>query len=257
MRYPPAKLIPLKGIVHKENKTVKGVTMEKGKIFAKIQKLLALGAGESAEAKSAMEKAGKLMADNNIGLEDITDGAIKKDSIFEEVVNISAKHITVWEVNLAKALCEAFGCECLKQVTPMFEQRMFLGTKSDLKLLIWYYKYLRIKVAREAETKFRLVRDQKSFGVGAVNTLSHRIMDMFAAKQKVMSNDTKALVVVKTDAVEKYIQKTYNVVRGRKRNLHNLNHDAVQAGQEAGRNMSISRPVTGTRSATGASMIGR
>jgi hypothetical protein len=226
------------------------------RLVAKIQKLLALGASEGPEAKSAMAKAGQLMAENDIGLEDISDGSLKEEGILEELVSLTSKNILVWEVTLAQTLCKAFDCRCLKQTSWSGDKRAFIGTKSDLKLLIWYYKFLRIKVAREAETKFRLVRDQKSFGYGAVQTLSYRIMDMFAAKQQAMTNDTKALVLVKTDAVEKFINSNYRITPGRRQTISNINGNAVSAGQEAGRNMSLNRPITGNKSATGAPMIG-
>lgn len=225
------------------------------KLASKIQKLLALGAGNNAEAKSAMNKAGKLMADNNIGLEDISNGTIKPDGIIEELVNISSKNILIWEINLAHALCKAFDCQCLKQVLFGQEQRLFLGTKSDLKLLMWYYKYLRIKVAREAEVKFKLVKDQKAFGMGAVTTLTDRILDMFTSKQQAMTNDTKALVVVKTDAVSKHIHDNYKLRAGRKMRLTNINTKAMAAGQAAGNRISINRPIARGKPSSKASMV--
>lgn len=227
------------------------------KLASKIQKLLALGAGEGAEAKSAMNKAGKLMADNNIGLEDISNGVLKGDGILEESINISSKNILIWEINLARTLCKAFDCECLKQVFFGQEQRLFLGTKSDLKLLIWYYKYLRIKVAREAEVQFKLINDQKAFGIGAVDALSDRILDMFATKQQAMTNDTKALVVIKTDAVSQHIRNNYKLRPGHRVQFNNPNMKAVAAGEAAGQRISINRPISRAKASAKASIIGR
>lgn len=226
------------------------------KVISRIQKLLALGAGEGPEAESAMAKAGQLMSENDIGLEDISDGSLKEDGILEELVSLTSKNILVWEVTLAQTLCRAFDCKCLKQTSWLGDKRLFIGAKSDLKLLVWFYKFLRIKVAREAETKFRLVKDQKSFGIGAVQTLSHRIMDMFTSKQQAMTNEKNALIVVKTNAIQQHIYKNYRTTAGKRASFSNINQNAVSAGQEAGRKMALNRPITGSKSATGARLIG-
>lgn len=226
------------------------------KLVSKIQKLLALGAGDSNEAKSAMEKAGQLMAKNNIGLEDISNGVMKDGGILEKTININNQNILFWEVVLASALCKAFSCSCLRMSERINSKRMFIGTKSDLKLLIWYYKYLRIKVAREAETKYSLIKDQKAFGLGVVASLKDRILDMFQAKTVTMTEETKALMVVKDNSIREYVNERYHPQRRKAQQITNLNHSAVEAGMAVGKTMSINRPITGRKSPTGAKMIG-
>ena len=229
------------------------------KLLRKIQKLLALGAGDGPEAESAMKKAGELMAANNIGLEDITDGEIKDDGILEEAIKLNAKNIMVWEVGLSHAICSAFGCKQLKRTDSRGSDRLFIGTKSDLQLATWFYKYLRIKIARESEVKFRLVKDQKTFGYGAVETLKDRLLEMFIAKETAMNDNTKALVVAKDAAVGRFIRENYNVRRRKSQPLNISNEAALFAGLEAGRKMSINRPITASKtskvSPTGARML--
>ena len=215
------------------------------KILGKIQKLLALAAGDpdSPEAKLAAQRAGEIMAKHDIGIEDVDEfGNMSKDGIIEETVVARNKHHQAWESMLGNVLCECFDCK--KYVSSKIGTRTFVGAKSDVAMLVWFYKYLRLRIAKQAEHEWSLQRDQKEFGLGAVHGLSPRLQDMYKKKEEVTLSDSRALVISKQLAVTDYFDTKYKGLKKKGYTHSGGNRNARVSGVLAGQSMGINKQVT-------------
>jgi hypothetical protein len=221
------------------------------KILEKIQKLLALAADnpDGHESKLAAERAADLMAKYDVGIEDIDShtGKMKQGAVVQETVDVIANFHQIWESSLGNLLCDCFDCKrFIQTVDSKVISRSFLGAKSDVKLAVWFYKYLRLRIAKEAEKKYKTQRDQKSFGIGAVQGLAPRLTEMYKRKVDATPVDSRALVLTKQLAVqERYdeIAKTFT----RKNRTYSANNitGAYHHGVEAGKTMSINQQIGG------------
>jgi len=219
------------------------------KILGKIQKLLCLAADnpDSPESKLAAERAAEMMAKYDVGFEDINeDGTISDDGIDEIQVSANSTHHQIWESQLSAVLCRCFDCQrFISTMGRNHRTRTFLGTKSDVKIAVWFYKYLRLRIAKQAEHEFRLQADQKVFGLGAVRALEPRLVEMYEKKKEVILSDSRALMINKGKIVKDYLDRNYNLGRGRNHSVGNGSRAAMVAGQAAGSSMSINQQLGG------------
>ncbi len=219
------------------------------KILDKIQKLLRLAADnpESHESKLAAERAAMLMAKHNVGLEDVKeDGTMDDSAMHSEDITANAQHHQVWESSLAGILCDVFDCKRIISGSHKQKVRRFIGAKSDVVMLVNFYKYLRIKIARESETTYRLQKDQKMFGFGVVESLTPRLTEMYKKKEEVSTVHTRSLVVSKQLAVNNYFDRKYKgkLSRARAHTLGGGSADAYQSGRVVGNNLSLNRQIS-------------
>lgn len=218
------------------------------KIIDKIKKLLALAADnpDSPESQSAGEKAAALMAKHNIGCEEIKigDDEHNQNQIKEEEIRTTAKAHSEWENLLGGLLARIFDCDRYSTTyNKDLKTRTFIGTPSDLALLTWYYKYIRLRVAKKAEEMFTTIRDKNEFGMSAIMALRPRFEEMY--KQKTEESDG-ALVVVKKDAVTKYMKKTHgDLKRVAPKSRQRGGVEARNAGAEFGSKLSLNQQVEG------------
>ena len=214
------------------------------KVLSKIQKLLCLAADnpDSPESKLAAERAAEMMAKYDVGFEDIKeDGTMADGGIDEVSISANAKHHQVWESQLAGALCDCFDCKRL--VNSYEDTRTFVGAKSDVKIVVWFYKYLRLRIAKQAEQAYRLQKDQKIFGLGAVQSLSPRLVAMYKKKKEVILSDSRALMVNKQLAVNNYFDAKYRGLSRKSYSTGSGSRAAMNAGVAAGASMSINQQV--------------
>ena len=218
------------------------------KVLEKIQKLLCLAADnpEAPESKLAAERAAELMAKHGVGIEDVdSHGKMKEGGIIEEGVSVIAQHHQIWESSLASVLCDCFDCKrVINTLNRKAESRTFIGAKSDVAILTWFYKYIRLRVAKHAEKKFRTQRDQKSFGLGAVNALEPRLLEMYKRKEEVAEADSRALVHTKQVAVQNYFDQRFTKLGKGKKYGGNITQ-AYHSGYIAGESMPINQQIGG------------
>ncbi len=229
------------------------------KIVQRIKKLMALGLNsETPEAKSALNKAVALMQQYNVAEMDLNDdGHIKENLLVEEFVEVFSKTTDSWERILGTHIAKAFDSKMITimQGRGQLPKRAFLGSKSDIALAIYFYKFIRMQIMRGAETQFPLVRDQKTYGYGCVMTVSKRLDTMYKKREKVMTSDSRALIVVKNEDVAKFYDNKYpGRKKGSKMNI-NGSSNAFYAGQADGEKIKMSQQIS-NKSATGAIMIG-
>lgn len=218
------------------------------KIMSKIQKLLAL-AGEGGltqdnihEADAAMKMAGKLMAEHGIAIADVSMEHGKSSvNINDFKMREASFKMRKWARQLAHCLCTIFDC---RLILVKDNEQVLIGAKTDLDLVLWYYKFLKIRIARQASHKFRLVEDQKTYGLGCVMSLKMRLTKMFVAPQKeVETTDVRALIVVKNDAVQAAVTKKFPILGHTARPTHNGSTAAYIQGMQDGHTMSINQSI--------------
>jgi hypothetical protein len=237
-------------------------------VIAKYQKLLALASDnpESPESQSAFKKAGEFAAKHGISSADLeVDGHVGDQFMESSHVECWDRNHLYWDTQLIRIITEAFDCKVCKS-SPRKDgavaSYLLMGTTTDVQLANWYWKFLKIRIARQAEVEFHLVADQKKCALGITLAVGLRLKDMYAAKEAVMTGDTKALVVVKKADVEKAFKKEHPHLRAGSQYTSSGSRDAFHRGKELGKNMGLSQPVAGSNnktealSPTGAILIG-
>lgn len=216
------------------------------KILKRIQKLLCLGANNDQvhEANNAMKKAAQLAEEYGLALSDVNQETGEVGNITKGEVNLAASKHSCWANGLASVVSSCFNCK------PVITRRRngqnimtFIGTPTDLEMTMWYYKMIRLKTVRGASAKYRLVEDQKMYGRGVLVSMSKRLKEMFTEEQeKIRTPETTALVLVKTDAVEKAMGEMYPRLKASKSTYKmGTNITAYKEGMDDGANMALHR----------------
>jgi len=217
------------------------------KILERVKKLLAL-AGENGlrndnenEAKAAYRKAVMLMEEHGLAISDINkNGSVS--NIDRTFIRQGLEKYRIWANPLSAVLAKCFDC----RVVLVGDSQAFIGTKSDIELMTWYYNFLKIKIARMASDKFTKQADQKAYGVGCMLALKTRLEQMFIkVQEEVRTDTTKALVVVKKAEVDKATSNFYPKLRQqRARSFSEKSNHAFYRGLEDGKKIGIGRPIT-------------
>ena len=216
------------------------------KILDKIQKLLAL-AGENGfsndnenEARVAFRKAAELMEEHGLGMADINTNG-ERSSVLDFTINSGQEKYKVWSTRLLNSLSMCFDCKCI--LLGKSTEMCVVGMKDDIDMIVWYFNYLKIRIARAASTKYNLIGDQKSYGLGCVTSLHARLQEMFVkVREEVRTETTTALVVVKNKEVENKYKSLFPDARLNKKEVH-FKRDSYVNGWEDGRKMGIGRPI--------------
>jgi len=230
------------------------------KVLSRIKKLMALGLGDpdSPESKSAMDKVAKLMQEHGVAEIDLdADGHVNVDALLEEFVEVYSKKTDRWERALGHCIAVSFDCRMITLISKSgLPTRSFVGTRSDVDLSIYFYKFIRMQIMKRAEKLHRLVADQKAYGYGCTIKVNERLKEMYTKREEVMTSDSHALILIKKDDVTKFYNKKYpSRKKGSAFNINNTNADAFNQGIKDGDKIKMSQQV-GNKSATGATMIG-
>lgn len=223
------------------------MTAEKQAMVEKILKLLELGdesnGAYTAEQQAANDMAAKLMAKYSIDFADLKDGK-PKSNIFERMdVDALDEQYVHWEAVLAKCIGDAFDVHTVMRKSPFTLK--FCGTKSDIELTVFFYRYLRRTVGRKSELAFRNRRDQDTYADGMVLTISNRMQELYRKRETFMDSDSKALVVVKKDGLDKFVKEQFpNLYKSRARRVTG-SMEAYNRGLADGHSVSLSKPIAG------------
>jgi len=240
----------------------------KEKIVATIMKCLELSReennGTDGEKATAKEMAEKLMAKYAIDIVDLRDGR-PDDSVFVTFkVDGSADEKVDFESALANGIAKAFDCKMINSWgingghTYKWELH-FCGTKHDLEIVVYFFKYLRRtlyamankNITKETVTgRARItpayVREaQRNYCYGMVNAINVRLEELYMKREQFIPSDSRALVVVKKQGVEDYYRNQYpNARPGRSRRMSG-DMRAFDKGREDGARINLSRPIEG------------
>lgn len=225
--------------------------MSENKIVNKIKKLLALGTSSNEnEARAALAMAAKLAKEHGLAVNEIDQetGEIL-DVLFSSTV-VPNNRYKVWEGNLAGCISKCFECKIYRKKCDPSNGRVdlayvFVGTETDTEMANWYFRTIRMKIIRSGKMKFKLVKDQKTYGIGASVAIITRLRECYIkVKEEIQSSDCKALVVCKIESAEKAI----NTKIGRLSKNHDKfrisgSSESYNTGKRDGESMSIHKNV--------------
>lgn len=215
----------------------------------KIKKLMRLGLDDpdSHESQRALEKAADLMAMYDIQNIDMNeDGSVKPAALVETFVEVYDKHSDAWEGPLGFNIAECLDCQMLTiRRRDRLPRRSFMGASDDVDMAVFFFKYIRMQIQRMAESKYKLIRDRKTYGYGCVITVIERLQSMYEYRKKSAAiAGTTALMVVKSDSVDQYVKSKYKVRKRRKIQLTG-SMDSLNKGIDDGNKVQINKQVGG------------
>jgi hypothetical protein len=209
------------------------------KILERIKKLMRLGANnpEEKEAASAMRKAAELAEEFGLSISDIDTTTGKVSSVERAIVKTMSKSHNCWSLPLAFVVSQCFEC----RVIQVSDTLHFIGTPTDVEMTLWFYKMIRIKTVMQAKKQYRLISDQKQYGMGVLTEISKRLRSMYIEpREAARSQNTRDLVVVKTEEVDKKVHEFFPRLRSKKVSTPVItNSQAFHKGREAGRTMGL------------------
>jgi hypothetical protein len=219
---------------------------EKTSMIDKIMKLLELGKderGHEGERNSANDMAARLMAKHAIDFTDLRSSKPKSCVFEKQVIDPMDEVFCQWEAVLADGIARAFDCKAVHSRHPVWTIN-FLGTKTDLEIVIFFYRHLRRTVGRKAELGYKGKRDQETYAHGMVATINSRLDDLYKRREQVMESDCRALIIVKKDDLKLFIKDQFPALS--KIRPQKLSNGAAYAhGKADGQNVGLARPISG------------
>lgn len=215
-------------------------------IKEKVRKLLALGGNNpnENEAKNALNKAAALAAEHGMSIEGIDVETGEVSDVEKATLTVSHSRNKVWESMLISSISLCFDLEVVYVPSGKTARWFTFGTKSDLDMGLWYFKYCRMHILRSAKQKYDKKRDQVAYGMGATRSLHTRLYEMFYEERKKQESDnTKALVIVKKEEVQKEKNKDFPKTKSMnvRSNVNNNNIGAYRQGASDGQKMPLHR----------------
>lgn len=223
--------------------------MNKESTIEKIKKMLALAANdpESEESKTAARMAGELMAKYQIEMFEIEEEQAEAKVVKEEF-ETTIKSDELWQGQLAVILSEVFDCFVLRvRVGQTDYVWRFFGHESDIALISWYFKFLRIKIGKMGSDRFKKKREKMDYCLGLVVGVREVLDIMFRSQQRNLNQETKDLVLLKRENVERQVREIHpNIRKGKSRAKTDMS--LVSQGITDGKKISLHKPVSGNTS---------
>lgn len=246
------------------------------KILDRVRKLLELAKSDNIyEAASAAAQAQALMSRHAIE-QAMLSTVTAEEEIEQDVLDAgSGATLATWRGALARAICEANGCTCLRSGA----QLLVIGRPSDASKVRYLHRY----VEREIERLCKLALDERgnpgrtwanNFKLGAVSAARDALVAVTAAaraaaRREADASDTlgsgAALVRVnsalaKLDAhrgnVEAYMRRRYPNIRAVKRTAR-TDVGAREAGRRAGASIDLGGSSKGSLGSGSRAALGR
>jgi hypothetical protein len=219
---------------------------KKKEMIERIMKLLALGDENKNdnphERENAQRLAAKLMAEFSLSFVDLKTNS-KKEDLFARFDVEGAEGVKVnWEFSLAGSVAKVLDCKVIGSQSQSWKL-CFMGTKTDLEVSIFFFKYLRRTVGVMSERRYPQIRERNNYAFGMVMTLKDRLEELFAKREEFIPSDCKDLMVVKNDDLQKYVKQEFPRI---KHSHFNIGKDAhsYNRGREDGKKVNLSRPIS-------------
>lgn len=236
----------------------------KEKIVAKIMKMMELGREDKNsnpnERENALRMAAKLMAEYSISFTDLRNGKPNESVFVTFVVEGSVDKTVDYEAMLALYIAEAFDCKAINSTLDDSWVLKFCGTKHDLEIVVYFFKYIRRTMYAMANKNVTLENTQipydrkrvtdkdvrearRNYCFGMVTTIGERMKELYCKREEFIPSDCRALVVVKKEGVDKYYREQFPYAQ--KSRSRRLSGDlrALDRGKADGKNVNLSRPI--------------
>ena len=224
------------------------MTEEQSRILEKVKKLMALATNnpEANEAKTAMEVAGKLLAQYDLSMEMVREGQ-KENRFSTQEVPIFIDRNKHWEGQLCTILAEVFNCKVFRWVGKDTKYSWcFVGEPHNVEICIWYLKYLRLQISKKAEERYNKSRDRESYALGMISTLAKRLREMNQSRKESMTENSKAIALRTSKELDNFFaQMRYDLGLVTRKSNRRYDSNALENGVKDGKNLSLNRPVKG------------
>lgn len=195
-------------------------------VLRRIQKLLAIANDHRAnpeEAAAAASMAEKIMRKFQLDHMDLVREELRKNTNFTSKTvfcrmkmhnPVPPVKVVLWAQFIAASVMEFTETSCVKVFTPQGAGLQFRGYAADVQVACFMFEFLTQSVIRSCRNFQRDARrskaDSESFRKGFVMGLNDALCAAIAAKaaEQSASTDSRALVVLKKEAVEEHFGKT-------------------------------------------------
>ncbi len=219
---------------------------KKKEMIERIMKLLSLGDenrnDNPHERENAQRLAAKLMSEYSLDFIDLKTNA-KREDVFARFDIDGAEGIKVnWEFSLAGQVAKVLDCKVIGSQLESWKL-CFMGTKTDLEVSIFFFKYLRRTVGVMSERRYSKIQERNNYAFGMVMTLKDRLEELFVKREEFIPSNCKDLMVIKNDDLQKYVKDQFPRI---KRSSFNIGKDAhsYNRGREDGKKVNLSRPIS-------------
>ena len=206
------------------------------KLLQKIQKLLALAESDNeAEAKNAMLKAQKLLAKNNLTLEEVSSAKFSEPSIV--VTMGSHKWNAKFRIPLAKILAENFRCETFLSNN----QICFFGHADDCRICTEVFNSAYSFIYSRGNKVYNEVKKRGGETKGIFNSYA---MGFLYGLDNALKIQAKALMIVTPKEVtEKFTELSRNFKTKRNAGLNGTDYSAYNKGRADGENFTGNKQI--------------
>jgi hypothetical protein len=237
----------------------------KEEIITRIMKLMELGNEEKNsnphEREAASRKAAQLMAEYALDFADLRVDKGKNEPFVTIEVHGSEDHKIDFESSLAGCIARAFDCKIINTNRNGYWQLIFVGTKHDLEIAVYFFKFLRRTMyamanknvtpqtinpsySRRSSTKLALRDARRNYCFGLVTTVGERMKDLYEKREEFIPADSRALMVVKNEGLDNFFHQQFpSIRRGRTATLKG-DMNSYYAGKEDGKRVNLSRPIS-------------
>jgi hypothetical protein len=217
------------------------------KIKALLNKTTDNGCTE-AEMMAALAMARALMDDYEVTDADLHEAAEDKATISGE--EPSARD----PLDIKNGLCQAVAAFCDCRAWVDVEAVQFCGLRVDVELAHWLLATLDVFVQDELQRYMignlyvgtRRRRIVVGFATGCTDRIRERLYALVDAAHRAASKNSHALVVVKTDLIDRAMKDAGIALRDVPNGRRRLDDDGYQDGRDAGERATFGRPVDGS-----------
>jgi len=215
--------------------------MEREKVVEWVQKLMTKAADPAAtesERDSIQKKVTELMAKYKVTImEATTPDEIKDHEMLREDVNFAVPGRTSWGYHLAWAIAPVFECKAVR--ISGSKTMSFFGFPEDVETSVYFFRTLQMQIIFAIDaTGYNTVKQKNSCAEGMVLRIRERMLATYERVKEIVPVQTKALMVVKEDAVDKFRKSHFPKLR--KNNLKSqIDGRAFNQGYHDGANLNI------------------
>lgn len=225
------------------------------KVLDRVKKMVALGNCEGAteaERETALRMAYNILAKHNLSMSDLpadSTGEVRLD----QRLTISADK---WARNICQSVAELFFCKyffCRTGVSGK-DIHVFVGLQSNSITAMNMSEFLVKSIKKEAGKLYKSATSPqgRSFCVGTMTTIHHRVKDMLADKTEAEPGTAVALCRLhdsEMSANVKFIEEMgTSLVKAKARADNSIRYGAFQDGKEFGAKVSLNNQVGHSKS---------
>lgn len=211
------------------------------------KKLLALAEGTDNpnEAALAMERLGVFLAKHGLEMSEIRTEHDIEDNIIRDEFTSWNKKFKPWESSLGHRIANAFRTESVQQTSRTKKSKLFfIGTKSDIELILYYFQFLRKDIHWESQVKYpHNIANRNTFCYGATISVTERLEIMQRARDENVPSDSLALVLATEARIKKRFEEEFPKLGTARKHVLSGVPDAFYQGQDYGDTIELNTPI--------------